>query len=190
MKKKIGIKSEVDDIRQISEMLTDDPDVFNEAGMPMGGMPMGGGMETGAMPPPPPPGGEEMPTDDMAPEGDMPPEEEAAQWVVMMTGAENKVVGPFGSREEALGELQKCCGGEGMPDESGVMTDENGTKAVVELKAPGQDEGMPGGEDIGGADLPPMGDDMDGGGDEPPAAAPGGGPPQAEDMTGMGGLGR
>lgn len=184
MKKKIGVKeSVVDDIRKISEMLTDDPDVFTEEGMPMGGSM--GGMKGGDVPPPPPMGGGEgMPADDMAPEGEMAPE---AQWVVMMTGEENKVVGPFSSREEALAELQKCHGGEGMPDESGTVTDESGTMAVVELKAPGQ--GMPGEEEVGGEDLPPMGDEMGGdelGGDEmgSPAAAAGGGPPPAEEMGG------
>lgn len=183
VKKKHGMESlETSDIRKISEMLTDDPDVFVEEGLPMApdAEMVGGDV--------PPPGGEEMPADDMAadmaPEGDMPPmpEEGGGQWVIMKHGDENKVWGPYGSREEAIEEL-KTCVQEEHPElveqaASGTVTGEGFTKMVVPLES-GAEEMMPGEEEIGGEDLPPMGGET----------VDAGGPPAEEDTMGTGAMG-
>jgi hypothetical protein len=199
VKKKVGVKeSVVDDIRKISEMLTDDPDVFTEEGLSMapGDDMVGGGT------PPPPPGGEGGGMPDMAPEGDMPPmpEEEGGQWIIVKMGVEaggeggeaGQAWGPYGSREEAIEELKACLQEEGMTDlmdqaESGKVSGEGFTKMVMALES-GDKEEMPGEEEVGGEDLPPMGDEM--GGDEmgPPADAAGGAPPTEEMGGGMVGM--
>lgn len=193
VKKKHGMESlEKDDIRKISEMLTDDPDVFNEEGMPLTpDNDMVGGDA------PPPMGAEDMPAaddgmpDDMAPEGDMPPmEEEGGQWIIvkmgMGEGEEGEAWGPYGSREEAVQELKSCLEEEGMGElaqqaETGKVTGEGFTKMVMQLQS-GAEEGMPGEEEIGGEDLPPMGE-------EPAPEMGAGGPPAEEEAMGTGALG-
>lgn len=183
MKKKVGVGGlESDDIRKISEMLTDDPDVFVEEGMPMEPM---GGMEGGDAPPPPMGG---APADDMAPEGDVMPEEEGGQWAIMMHGAENKVWGPYGSREEAVADMKECLQAE-HPElvaqaDSGTVTGDGFTKMVVPLESSAKEEEAMVGDEIGGEDLPPMGGGEEPLGGAPPPADAAGGVPPTEDMMG------
>lgn len=165
-KKKNSVKSlEANDIRKISEMLTDDPDVFVEEGMPMGPSDDMAGGDV-----PPPPAEEGMPAD-MAP--DMGMEEEGVQWVVvkMSMGEEGgeggaEAWGPFMSREEA--------------DEECAAKAGEGEHCVVAKLMPAA---MPGEEDMGmGGEMPPMG------GEGEPALDAGGPPAEEEDM-GMGAMG-
>lgn len=170
-KKKHSMKGlEADDIRKISEMLTDDPDVFLEEGVPMGPSDDMAGGDV-----PPPPAEDESPVDggmpaDMGPGADT---EEECQWVVVKMamgeeGGESEAWGPFMSREEAD---QECSAKAG-----------EGAQCVVAKLTPA----MPGEEDM---DMD-MGGEVEkmasmGGGEDP---AMGGGAPAEEEMMGFGGM--